>query len=930
MPFFTDNIRAGASGATTGYQIERSLRMDGSDGYLLRTPTSTGNRKIWTWSGWVKRSKLDNNDYIFSCNSQSGNDGIAAIYWKSGNNKLQFYFDTDGSNPYGDVNDRDYRDVGAWYHIVWQVDASNTTHRIWVNGVEENITGGQPPNYSYAMNRSGYVQAMGSQGWDSHTNRGHMYFAECHYSDGYKYEASDFGEINSETGVWSPKEDVNITYGTNGFYLKFDDNSNNTAATIGKDSSGNGNNWTPVGIVTGDAVKDTPTNNFCTFNQLSNYDDLTLAEGGLKATATSTWDMVRSTMGVSSGKWYFEVRCNSAPDNEGWMAGIHEVFARDNDGYWIYNGTYTAANYGYAYAVQDNNQRRKNATGDDAFDTGDIQPGDVVGIRMDLDNNELLISVNGSDKGKMYDIQSGITYAPFVDLYSGASATLNCGQDSTFHGQETAGGNSDSGGIGDFAYAVPSGYKAICSANLSTTIDLPDKHFDTVLYTGTGSSQNITGLEFQPDWVSAKRRDGTASGNVLDSVRGVRKHMEWDSTDLEQTEDAGKNLTSFNSDGFTLGGSNNGSGRINYNGNTFVAWCWNAGNSDGKTYTVKVVSDSGNKYRFDDFGTSAVTLDLAEGGTYIFDQSDSSNSGHPLRFSTTSNGTHGGGSEYTTGVTTSGTPGSSGAYTQIVVAASAPTLYYYCTQHSGMGGQANTNSTLGSSNFDGAIQSVAKVNATAGFSIVGYVGNGQDNTDVTVGHGLGVTPAMVIVKKRDSGGSEAQWAVLHQKLTSGKNIFLQTYSGEATYVNYIKSMASSTFTLRTSSASGGRVNRSGNNYIAYVFADVEGYCKFGSYIGNGSSDGIFVYLGFRPAFFVLKAKTSDISWYLYDNKRDPDNKVDRELNPHNSQGEASGHDLDFVSNGVKMRSSDSSLNYNNYEYIYWAFAESPFKYSRAR
>ena len=270
-----DPIRAGASGVSTGYQIERSLRMDGSNGYLTRTPTSTGNRKIWTWSGWVKRTRLDNNDYIFSCNSQSGNDGIAALYWKSGNNKLQFYFDTDGSNPYGDVNDRDYRDVGSWYHIVWQVDAGNTTHRIWVNGVEENITGGQPPNYSYAMNRSGYAQAMGTQGWDGHTNRGHMYFAECHYSDGYKYEASDFGEIDSDTGVWSPKE-VNINYGTNGFYLKFDDNSNNTAATIGKDSSGNGNNWTPNGIsvsagVGNDSLEDTPTNNFCTLNRLNNY-----------------------------------------------------------------------------------------------------------------------------------------------------------------------------------------------------------------------------------------------------------------------------------------------------------------------------------------------------------------------------------------------------------------------------------------------------------------------------------------------------------------------------------------------------------------------------------------------------------------------------------------------------------------------------------
>ena len=132
-----------------------------------------------------------------------------------------------------------------------------------------------------------------------------------------------------------------------------------------------------------------------------------------------------------------------------------------------------------------------------------------------------------------------------------------------------------------------------------------------------------------------------------------------------------------------------------------------------KTYAVTVVSDSGNKYRFDGFGTSAVTLDLQEGGTYTFDQSHSSNSGHPFRFGTSANG-----SDYTTGVTTSGTPGNSGAYTRITVAAGAPTLYYACSAHSGMGGQANTNSTSGSSNFSGTIQSNNSANVDAGFSIV--------------------------------------------------------------------------------------------------------------------------------------------------------------------------------------------------------------------
>ena len=221
-----------------------------------------------------------------------------------------------------------------------------------------------------------------------------------------------------------------------------------------------------------------------------------------------------------------------------------------------------------------------------------------------------------------------------------------------------------------------------------TSINNPELFFQTKTYSGNGGTQSITldGSEnMQPDWVWIKSRSTTNDNILFDSVRGTTKRLRSNSTGVEDTQS--NQLTSFDTDGWTTGdgyNTNNGS-------QTYVSWNWLAGGTaPSQTYTVKVVSDSGNKYRFDDFGTSAVTLDLQEGGTYTFDQSDSSNAGHPLRFSETSNGTHGGGSEYTTGVTTSGTPGSSGAYTQITVAVGAPTLYYYCTNHSGMGGTANT------------------------------------------------------------------------------------------------------------------------------------------------------------------------------------------------------------------------------------------------
>ena len=450
-----------------------------------------------------------------------------------------------------------------------------------------------------------------------------------------------------------------------------------------------------------------------------------------------------------------------------------------------------------------------------------------------------------------------------------------------------------------------------------TTIDKPTDYFNTKLYTGTGSSNSITGVGFQPDWIWWKHRgSATYWHNLMDSVRGASKQLYSNASDSEGTNTNG--LESFDSDGFTVG-SDNGA---NESGQNFVSWNWLAGGTaPAITYSVKVVSDSGNKYRFDDFGTSAVTLDLQEGGTYTFDQSDSSNSGHPLRFSTTSNGTHGGGSEYTTGVTTTGTPGSAGAKTVITVAASAPTLYYYCTQHSGMGGQANTNSTFGSSNFSGSTQSTVSAGSTQGFSIVSWTGTGSATT---VGHGLSSSPKFIFVKNRDTARN---WNVYYGDETD----YLQLNDSGATIDNDNKwndtAPTSSVFTVNTSSD----VNKSGDKMVAYCFTEKKGYSKFGSYTGNGSSSGTFVYTGFRPAMVIFKnSGTANRQWQLLDNKRSSsggNNVINITISPNNSNDESwwgTNNYADFLSNGFKLRSSYDGVNESSGNYIYMAFAESPF------
>ena len=465
-----------------------------------------------------------------------------------------------------------------------------------------------------------------------------------------------------------------------------------------------------------------------------------------------------------------------------------------------------------------------------------------------------------------------------------------------------------------------------------SSIVKPTDHFNTKLYTGTGSSQSITGVGFQPDWVWIKTRTGNAYEHKLtDSIRGVTKGLASDASSAEFTDSQG--LTAFNTDGYTVGTDN----YYNKNTNTLVSWNWLAGGTaPAITYSVKVVSDSGNKYRFDDFGTSAVTLDLQEGGTYTFDGSDSSMASHPIKLSETSDGTHGGGSSYNTGVTyqldgssvtesayVSGYSSASSRKLIITVAASAPTLYYYCHYHSGMGGQANTNSTHGSSNFGGNIQSNVSSNTTAGISI-GTYSSVESNTGKTVGHGLSSKPDMVMVKKRTGS---AGWVGWHQGLTGGNEedrlIALNNTNASNAITDYWGSgFNSTTFGLWDSAGD----NSGTGDYWFFAFKSVKGYSKFGSYTGNGNSNGAFIYTGFKPAWVMIKQSSgSGTSWNIWDNKRLGFNIKNYQLEANTTVVENTSLErLSITSNGFKCLTDNAQINGSGNTYIYMAFAENPF------
>jgi hypothetical protein len=927
-----NGLLAAAGANQPAYSIEQSVRLErATPSYLVKDFASNGNKKTWTFSTWAKRADISTGfqQGIFSSDTPASPGDISVLDWWDGG-QLSWRDWRSGSTNNQLITSALYKDPAQWYHIVVRYDTTDSTAgdrvKLYVNG--ERVTNFSTANYP-SLNYEGGINFGGVAGRYHGVGRStgfgdnsSQYLAETHFIDGYALDASSFGETNSDTNQWQAIE-YDGSYGTNGFYLKFQNSS-----ALGDDSSGNTNDFTVTNLAATDQVKDSPSNNFCTLNPLDKdtFSGYSLTEGNLemKGSATSDTGRVRSTFNIDSGKWYWEVHLkdisSSALNVNTEVQDISYAVTRnagDTGGY----------NRNWATTTPDNS---------------------VIMVAFNADIGALWYGLNGTWDGSATssEIAAGTTtnanfssmpttstYAyRYVDQASSSGAeraTHNFGQDGSFAGQKTAQGNTDGNGIGDFYYTPPTGYLALCSDNLpDPAIALPTAYFNTVLYTGTGSGQSISGVGFQPNFTWIKNRDTAVGHALFDSIRGATKYLTSSATVAESTES--DMLTAFNSDGFSGGGSN----QINIASDNYASWNWKGSDTPTKTFAVTVTNPgSGNRYTLDGkvSGTNAMPITIEEGGTYTFDQSDNTNSGHPLRFSTTSNGTWGGGSEYTTGVTTNGTPGSAGAYTRITVAASAPTLYYYCTNHSGMGAAITTpGSGGGVSHLDGTIASVVNANATAGFSIVSFDGNGTSGA--TVGHGLSQAPELIIVKGRNLSGSSASagWVVYSKPVGNTKYLYLNETDAEATDSGRWNDTTptASVFSL----GDDGVVNTSSSPYIAYCFHGIDGYSKVGSYTGNGSTDGVFVHTGsIQPIFVMLKDTSAAEDWVIHDTTRAPYNQSQKVLYPNTSgvEEDSSNRAIDIVSNGFKARNNGGRTNRNGDTYIYYAVGY-PFKTANAR
>ena len=749
-----------------GYQISRSVRLRASaSAYFSRTPGVAGNRKTWTWSGWVKRGVIASQMTLFS--SGPSTDYTRFIF--NGSDQLELNVVTASTARITAITSAVFRDPSAWYHVVLLVDTTQATAsngvKVYVNGVQQTATVSP-----YLQNVDTQINSTTEQRIGQFLNVQYLdgYLTEINFIDGQALTPSSFGETDAITGVWKPKKYVG-TYGTNGFFLNFSDNSNNSSTTIGKDYSGNGNNWTPnnISVTAGstyDSMLDVPTlwadggngrGNYAVLNPL-NPSSGTVSDGNLRQLhSAASYQTAISTMAMPSGKWYCEITCTAIGGTGDGVIGV----SRSPVGA-TFTGN-TADSYGWYSKGSKYNNGSSTAYASGAQWT----TGDVIGIAFDNTVGSFEFYKNGTALGVAF---SGLTLADYyfaVSSYSSTTFAANFGQR-------------------PFAYTPPTGFKALNTQNLpEPTIKKGNAYFDVSLWTGNGgASQSIVNSgAMQPDLVWVKDRSVARNHNLLDSVRGPTKGLFSNLTNAEVTSGY---LSSFDSNGFTVGNdvSTNGSGE------TFVGWQWKEG-------------------------------------------------------------------------------------------------------------------------------------ATQGFDIVTYTGNGVSGR--TISHSLGVTPKLYILKRRDAGGYN--W-IVQTTIIDGSLDYL--------FLNTTAAKGDSGDTPPTSSvfsvSGNADVNANGGTYVAYLFSEVAGFSKFGSYTGNGSADGPFVFTGFLPRWVMIKRTDSTSAWLVIDTTRQTYNVQGPYLMPNTSDAETTGTTvLDVVSNGFKSRSS-STLNTNGGTYIYAAFAESPFKLSLAR
>jgi len=465
----------------TGYNVDNSLRFDdGSSDYLIRGLTATGNQKKWTWSAWVKTSFASNGDrFLWSTNnSDDGGGNFTSIQLEA--NKFRFYNYSGGAFENQITTSRVLRDPSAWYHLMVVYDSANSTAddriKIYINGSQETSFAVRS---NPSLNQNSYVENnydmyIGSQtGTESYFNG---YMTEVVFVNDATLDPTSFGEFDSDTNIWKPIDVSGLTFGTNGFYLDFE-----SSGSLGSDVSGNSNNFTVNNLTSVDQSIDTCTNNFATMNPLANSNsNVVLSEGNLFVSTQTSWLSTNSTLGVSSGKWYTEIKLITLGSVRFGIGKVGTTATATNTISQTNNQASKSAD-GYEINHSDGNKYNNNsgASYGSAFSANDIGM-----IAFDADNGTIWFGKNGTwfNSATQSEIENGTTtnsaYSSItIDdffLFTNSAETTGGG---SVNGETSwnfgsppfaiSSGNADGNGYGNFEYAVPSGYYALNTKNLA-------------------------------------------------------------------------------------------------------------------------------------------------------------------------------------------------------------------------------------------------------------------------------------------------------------------------------------------------------------------------------------------------------------------------------------------------------------------------------
>jgi hypothetical protein len=705
-----------------------------------------------------------------------------------------------------------YRDPSAWYHLVCAYDSTQATAAnrviLYVNGVQQSVTSYSGGAATYpSQNTSSFIDTATGHRIGGYSN-GYFdgYLTEINFIDGQALTPSSFGEYNSDN-IWVPKT-FSGTYGNNGFYLPFSDNSALTTASnagLGKDFSGNANYWVTnnISITSGstyDSMIDAPTDaasatqpagNYATINPI-NYLGIpataanTVVDGNLNATMVvgTYYNVCASSIALPrSGKYYFEVKYASGGTNGASVGVFSNSYAGTIAGAGCFGVDWNAS----AQYVMHNGTNSSSADANCPSASGQ-----TIAVAVDMTAGLIWIGSDRASSGTIAWMNSGAPGSGTGALISisgggGLYADWTLGTSDWYFAFTGAysGGQVMQANFGQrpFLNTPPTGFSALCTANITAPPD---------------ASKWFNGAA--PDLLWIKDRTSTYGHAIVDSVRGFEMTLKSNASDAEVSI---PDVSDVNKFGMTVIGDTNY--RVNKSTDKYVYWAWKGGGT-------AVTNNDGNR-------TASVSA-----------------------------------------------------------------------------------------------------STTAGFSVVTYTFSTSATN--TIGHGLGVAPSMILMRNRTQAYN---WDVYHVSVGYTQRLILNSTSA-ATSGYWAATPTNTVFSVSASDA------LDNDNMVAYCFAPIAGYSAFGSYTGNGSADGPFVYCGFIPRWILIKRTDSTANWYLYDTSRAPYNTTNAWLQPNTTSAEnsATTWEFDLLSSGFKVRNNGAFSNASSGTYIYAAFAETPFNYSRAR